>query len=161
MSILEPSDSVECILDLALWKRLNGRPWFIFDVPFILLLSLFSCHLYFCFSDLRSPNIFSLYWYKRISMTLIIFIARLLNFYNSVMSFCKWCDPNWIGHLILFCVLSPTLKYILNLVFLSLVARKRCIQLNRDSICVLNGQIYFSLQRLWACHLKSSERQCQ
>lgn len=137
MSILQPSDSVEHILDLALWKRLNGRPQFIFAVPFILLLSLFSCHLYlcFCFSDLRSPNIFNLYWYGRISMTLIIFVAHLWNFYSSVTSFWKWCDPNWIGHLILFYVLSSPLKYILNLVFLlSLVARKRCIQLGRDCL---------------------------
>lgn len=158
MSILQLSDSIEYILDLTLWKRLNA----IFAVPFIILSSLFSClYLCFCFCDLRSPNIFNLYWYGRISMTLIIFIAHLWNFYNSATSFWKWCDPNWIGHLILFYVLSSPLKYILNLVFLrSLVARKRCIQL-ADTVSVLNGQIYFSLQRLWACHLKSSGRQCQ
>ena len=150
---MQPSDGVECILELMLWKRLNGRPRFICAVPFIVLSSLFSCHLYisfaFCFSDLRSPNIFNLYWYGRISMTSIVFVAHLWNLYNSATPFWKWCDTNWIGHLILFYVLSSPLKYIFNLVFLlSLVARKRCVQLDRDSICFEWADLFFLAKTL-------------
>lgn len=108
VSSLQTSGSIERVLDLTLWKRLNCRPWLIFAVPFIML-SLFSCHLYlcFCFSHLSSPNVFSLYWYGRLCVTLIIFIANLWIFYNSATSLWKWCDLNWMGHLTLLCALLP------------------------------------------------------
>lgn len=149
VSILQTSGGTERVLDLTLWKRLNCRPWFIFAVPFIIL-SLFLCHLYlcFCFSHLSSPNVFNLYWYGRICVTFIIFIAHLWIFYNSATSLWKWCDPNWMGHLTL-CVLSSPLKYILNLMFLlSLMARKRFIQLGRDSICFEWADLFFLAKTL-------------
>lgn len=44
---------------------------------------------------------------------------------------------------------SSPLKYILNLVFLlSLVARKRCIQLGRDSICFERADLFFLAKTL-------------